>query len=144
MQIYILLLLLLRILLCTLYNTGITLHLVLSPSVFNRTFFVQIGLMYHPWLSQQNEPLSVHTSLHTFNPILHRWCILVHNRQRISRIISTIVNIAQTDLTAWKCERQLTNCGFCSNRILHYFPMSVCQSVCHRRDISSFLDNLTV
>ena len=33
-------------------------------------------------------------------------------------------------------------CGFCSNRILHYFPMSVCVLVCHRRDISSFLDNL--
>ena len=103
MQIYILLLLLLRLLLCTLYNTGITLHLVLSPSVFKRIFFVRT------YISSQNEPLSVHTSLCTFDPILHRWCILVHNRQRISGIISTIVNIAQTDLTAWKCERQLTN-----------------------------------
>ena len=31
-------------------------------------------------------------------------------------------------------------CGFCSIRILHYFPMCVS----HRRDISSFLDNLIV
>ena len=31
-------------------------------------------------------------------------------------------------------------CGFCSNRILHYFPMCVS----HRRDISSFLNNLIV
>ena len=28
--------------------------------------------------------------------------------------------------------------------ILLYFPMSVCVLVCHRRDISSFLDNLIV
>ena len=36
----------------------------------------------------------------------------------------------------WSC------CEFCSNRILPYFPM--CVLVSHRRDISSFLDNLTV
>ena len=130
MQMYLLLLLLLRILLCT-YNTGITLHLVLSPSVFKGIVFVQIGLLYHPWLSQQNEPLSVHTSLRTFDPILHRLCILVHNRQCISHIISTIVNIAQTDLTAWKCKILLTNCRHLwpqcknvssNNHWIHYFP----------------------
>ena len=40
------------------------------------------------------------------------------------------------------------NCGFWSNRTLHYFPLSsslsVCASVCHRRDISTFLDNLMI
>ena len=33
-------------------------------------------------------------------------------------------------------------CEFCLSRILHYFTMLVCQSVCHRRDISSYLNNL--
>ena len=35
-------------------------------------------------------------------------------------------------------------CGFCLNRILHYFPMLVSVLVCQRRDISSFHDNLIV
>ena len=30
------------------------------------------------------------------------------------------------------------NCGFSSNWILHFFPLFVCVSVCHRRDISHF------
>ena len=29
------------------------------------------------------------------------------------------------------------NCGFCLSRILPYFPVCVCPSVCHRRDIST-------
>ena len=41
-----------------------------------------------------------------------------------------------------------TNCGFWSNRTLLYFPLSVRSSVRpfvrHRRDISTFLDILTV
>ena len=41
-------------------------------------------------------------------------------------------------------QKVIYDCGFCSNRILHYFPMLVSQCVSHRRDISSFLDNLIV
>ena len=33
---------------------------------------------------------------------------------------------------------QIQSCRFCSNRKLHYFPLSVRPSVCHRRDISHF------
>ena len=29
-------------------------------------------------------------------------------------------------------------CGFCSNRILHYFPLFACVCACHRRNISHF------
>ena len=41
----------------------------------------------------------------------------------------------------WKCQKHsmklqlISFCGFCSNRILHYFPMCVSQSVSHRSDI---------
>ena len=45
---------------------------------------------------------------------------------------------------SFRCISIKTNCGFCSNRILPYFPMLVSQLVRHRRDISSFLDNLIV
>ena len=109
MQLYILLLLLLRILLCTLYSVQHWHHLTFSfqSFCFQEDFLCSDLCIILDCLNKM--PLSVHTSLCTFDPILHRWCILVHNRQRISRIISTIVNIAQTNLTAWKCERQLTN-----------------------------------
>ena len=43
-----------------------------------------------------------------------------------------------------KCLNDFFNCGFCSKRILHPMCMCVCQCVSHRRDISSFLDNLIV
>ena len=33
---------------------------------------------------------------------------------------------------------KIVNCGFSSNWILLYFPLFVCPSVCHRRDISHF------
>ena len=35
-------------------------------------------------------------------------------------------------------------CGFWSTRILLYFPLSVRSSVCHRRDISTFIANITL
>ena len=45
-------------------------------------------------------------------------------------------------------KKKCWNCGFWSNRTLHYFPLSVRSSVRpfarHRRDISTFLDILTV
>ena len=43
-----------------------------------------------------------------------------------------------------KCLNDFFNCGFCSNRILLPMCVCVCQCVSHRRDISSFLDNLIV
>ena len=52
--------------------------------------------------------------------------------------ILTSSTYCQRTLKYWRRLSYSNFCGFSSNWILLYFPLFVCPSVCHRRDISHF------
>ena len=85
---------------------------------------------------------NLHISLWTFWLLLFFW-LSTMRRSFVGDVVVTILHVPVSPPEIFYV-KYFEYCGFCSNRILHYFPMlvSVCNS--HRRDISSFLDNLIV
>ena len=86
------------------------------------------------WMSLHQNPIS-QASWH-LTCVTRRLLFVV---KIIRYFISKIEGMVNPNHTLFTCPvYHHTFCGFCSNRILHYFPLSVCPCVCHRRDISHF------
>ena len=81
-------------------------------------------------------PLFTPLALFTLHKLLTLLPLLVNTTDTVTlHILLTLLRDATPDQfcsflpRVFQCQKAITNCGFCSNRILHYFPLSVHASV---------------